>query len=345
MQYPDINPNMLKYARESMVFDLKTAAKKLGIKDSKNQTAIEKLQSMEIGQLNITHSILQKAVNYYKRPLIYFYLDSIPHEDTALEDFRSFSNTFPKKEKDEALLRALIRDIKLKQNLVSNVLEEEEAEPFSLPCKIDINYRRQDAAALIIDEMKFHTEEYRNTRTITESFEYLRSKIEATGIFVLLLGDLGSCHTRIETETFRGIASDSKFAPFIVINNYDAKVNWLFTLLTELVHLLIGKPGISNNIILPDAPIPKDGTENFCENVAAEILFSDQKVLLIEKGDIKNEKKQNDSRRNALKRHKLGNRLLGIVKHGLDSGIMQPTKAATVLGVPAVSVHEFLMRS
>ena len=269
MQYPDINPNMLKYARESMVFDLKTAAKKLGIKDSKNQTAIEKLQSMELGQLNVTHPILQNAVNHYKRPLIYFYFNSIPQEEKIGMDFRNFSNIFHiyKKEKGEALLRALIRDIKLKQNLVANVMEEEEAEPFSLPCKIDLNYNIQDAAALVIDKMKIDIEEYRNAKNAMNSFEYLRDKIEATGIFVLLLGDLGSYHTRIEPETFRGIAFDSKFAPFIVINNYDNNYNnkysWSYTLLNMLTHLLIEKSGISNNFVAFGTHIPEDEIEEF----------------------------------------------------------------------------------
>jgi len=37
------------------------------------------------------------------------------------------------------------------------------------------------------------------------------------GIFVLLIGDLGSYHTAFDLEVFRGFALSDDIAPFIII--------------------------------------------------------------------------------------------------------------------------------
>ena len=94
---PDINPAMLKFARECMELDIEEAARKLGIKDTKKQKASEKLQAIELGKVDITRSVLIKAINCYKRSLIYFYLDSPPREDKVGIDFRTTSTEFKDK--------------------------------------------------------------------------------------------------------------------------------------------------------------------------------------------------------------------------------------------------------
>ncbi len=102
----------------------------------------------------------------------------------------------------------------------------------------------------------------------------LRSKVEAVGIFVLLIGNLGSHHTAISVEAFRGFALADTVAPFIVINDQDAAVAWSFTLLHELAHLWLGKTGVSGR--RPDAQI-----EKFCNDVAALILLPQHELPAI----------------------------------------------------------------
>jgi hypothetical protein len=76
------------------------------------------------------------------------------------------------------------------------------------------------------------------------AFALLRSKVETAGVFVLLIGNLGT-HTAIDVAAFRGFALADNIAPFIVINDQDAKSAWSFTLLHELAHLWIGETGVS----------------------------------------------------------------------------------------------------
>lgn len=67
-------------------------------------------------------------------------------------------------------------------------------------------------------------------------------------------------------ETFRGFAIADPIAPFIVINDKDAKTAWSFTLLHEMAHLCLGATGISG--AFSDVAI-----EQFCNDVAGEFLL------------------------------------------------------------------------
>ena len=96
-------------------------------------------------------------------------------------------------------------------------------------------------------------------------FSDLRTRIEDKGVFVLLIGDLGSYHTNVGEEVFRGFAIADEIAPFIVINHQDAQTARLFTLIHELVHIFVGSSGVSATP--PVTEVPKSSTETterFC---------------------------------------------------------------------------------
>ena len=88
---------------------------------------------------------------------------------------------------------------------------------------------------------------------------------------MLGLGDLGSYHTELNVEVFRGFALADEFAPFVVINPRDAAAARCFTLLHELVHLWLGEPGISGGD-------PLDPVEVFCNKVASNFLLPDEEL-------------------------------------------------------------------
>ena len=81
--------------------------------------------------------------------------------------------------------------------------------------------------------------EYYAQPNAEDAFRLLRSRTEDAGVFVLLKGDLGSHHTAIDVEVFRGLAIADDVAPFVVINDNDSRAAWSFTLLHELTHLLL----------------------------------------------------------------------------------------------------------
>ena len=120
--------------------------------------------------------------------------------------------------------------------------------------------------ASIAEVLRIKVEDYRAQKTAEEAFAYLRERAESVGIFVLLIGNLGTHHSAISVESFRGFAIADAIAPFIVINDQDAKTAWAFTLLHELAHLWLGATGISG----ASAEIE---IEKFCNDVASSFLL------------------------------------------------------------------------
>ena len=168
--------------------------------------------------------------------------------------------------KGNAYLNLLMRDIKAAQNLIKDVLEEEQAEPLAFINSATVSMGVDAVAKSIADALDFDLEVFRVKGKVRDAFAYLRKTIEKTGIFVLLLSDLGSHHTTIPVDVFRGFAFADDLAPFIVINRQDAVSAWSFTALHELAHLWLGASGVSG-------PWGDKQIERFCDRVAGAILF------------------------------------------------------------------------
>jgi Zn-dependent peptidase ImmA (M78 family)/DNA-binding XRE family transcriptional regulator len=260
-----INPDILKWARKTAGFSQEEAAHKLSLADINKLSAIDRLYALEQGEIEPTRALLNKMAKLYRRPLLVFYLNQPPKTGDRGQDFR----TLPKDidNHDNAIVDALIRDIKSRQELVRAVLEDEEdIEPLEFIGSIKLEDGIRKAVGSATNALKFDLKGYRKQASSLQAFEYLRNSAEKAGVFVLLAGNLGSHHTNIDTELFRGFALADDLAPFIVINHNDSKVAWSFTLLHELVHLLLGQTGISN--INSNKAI-----ERFCNEVAGEILL------------------------------------------------------------------------
>jgi Zn-dependent peptidase ImmA (M78 family) len=121
-------------------------------------------------------------------------------------------------------------------------------------------------------------EQFRSQPTVSEAFTVLRAAAERAGVFVLLMGNLGTHHTDIDVRVFRGFAIADKVAPFVVINEKDSRAAWSFTLLHELAHVWLGQTGISGYE-------SEAAVEKFCDEVAAKFLLDPTELKGIEVGD------------------------------------------------------------
>lgn len=124
-------------------------------------------------------------------------------------------------------------------------------------------------AAKIRVTLGVSTADQRRAKDTGSLFSLLRTAAEKAGVYVLLLGDLGSYHSDISEDVFRGIALADDIAPFVVINDNDAIPARSFTLLHELAHIWIGASGISG----PMRGIPENSIERFCNEVAGQFLL------------------------------------------------------------------------
>jgi Zn-dependent peptidase ImmA (M78 family)/transcriptional regulator with XRE-family HTH domain len=260
------NPKLFIWARESANLSLDEAAKALSIKPPS-------LAVVESGSEAPSRALLLRMSKLYRRSLLTFYLENPPRKGDRGEDFRTVVE--PIAIAAEARVDALVRDLRARQQLIRSVIEDEDdSPPLRVVGSASISWGVEKLRDTLVAWLDFNRLEFRSKASAEQAFALLREKVEATGIFVLLAGNLGSHHSTIPVEAFRGFAIADSIAPFIVINDQDAKTAWSFTLLHELVHLWLGASGVSGG----KAELQ---IEKFCNEVAASILIARDEVLTI----------------------------------------------------------------
>ncbi|GGZ45403.1 ImmA/IrrE family metallo-endopeptidase [Asticcacaulis endophyticus] len=268
-----LNPEIFVWAREQAGLELAEAAKRIGFQSSVKNSAEDKLIQIESGFAAPTRVQLEKFAEVYRRPLVTFYLKQPPQISLKGEDFRGPISTLSYRE--NANLNALLRDIRARQELVKDVLDyEEEQQKISLvgSCKIEqgVDY----FVSKISEYLGFdHLDRSLRKGGPDQLFKSLRASCEVKGIFVVLAGDLGSHHSAISVSVFRGFVISNDTAPFIVINDQDAKAARPFSLLHELAHLCMGQTGISAETSLNSLSGRTEIIERFCDDVASRFLL------------------------------------------------------------------------
>lgn len=270
----NINPAILAWARETAGLSVEEAAKRVGLSNSARSTAIEKLTALESGDELPTRNQLLKFASTYRRPLTTFYMHKPPVVEERGEDFRTFAD--PVSAQETAVLDALLRDIRARHDMVRSIIEDDdEFDRLSFVGSMSINEvveaaaNRLKVALGIFNDLEIRR---RNT-TRDELFAELRNRIERIGVFVLLAGNLGTHHSNISERVFRGFAIADNLAPFIVINDQDAKSARSFTLIHELAHIFVGSTGISGTPSTVEPRTPLARVEKFCNDVAGEFLL------------------------------------------------------------------------
>jgi Zn-dependent peptidase ImmA (M78 family) len=263
---PRINPAVLTWARETAGLDLAEAARKIGLSAARGVEAPARLAALERGDEMPSRALLARMSKQYRRPLVVFYLAEPPVTGDRGTDFRTATE---RDEDQEPLLDAIIRDVRSRQGLVRTaLLDEDDVEPLQFVGQ----YSLDDGISALRDALRevltFDRERFRASSTVFDAFDYLRSRAEDAGIFVLLIGDLGSHHTAISPQTFRGYTLADPIAPFVVLNDRDARSAWSFTLLHELCHLLLGTSGVSGAYAALEI-------ERVCDDVASGLLLDD----------------------------------------------------------------------
>ena len=266
---PVIQPSILRWARASAGLSIEDAAAKVGINAARGISGADRLLALETVEGEVSRPVLLKMAKTYRRPLVSFYLDKPPARGDRGEDFR----TLPDRHTGgEPLVDALVRDIRSRQAVVRAVqVEEEEAEPLPFIGSMSRNDGVGPVLASIRQVLGLDLAAFRAKGSADAGFALLRSRVEAAGIYVLLIGNLGNHHSAIDVDAFRGFALADPIAPFVVINEHDAKTAWSFTLLHEVAHLWIGATGVSGGHF-------EGAVEQFCNDVASSFLLPQREL-------------------------------------------------------------------
>ena len=384
-----IQPKILTWARTTAGMSFEDAARALRLTSARGKTSVQRLENMELGEEEPSRPLIGKMARVYRRPLLVFYLAEPPQRGDRGQDFR----TLRWGEKLNPELDALVRDIRARQGLIRSMLEDDQAKPLDFIASTTIETPATATAKQIADRLKFNLGRYRAARNADEAFAYLRETIEASGVYVLLLGNLGSFHTNMPVDVFRGFALADRIAPLVVINDQDARTAWSFTAVHELAHLWLGQTGISGTDT-------ENNIERYCNDVAGEFLLptvelgqlapsvhlsvatvaqqigSFAEIRRVSRAMVAYKlyrtgmigktmwtaldehfrqqwqvHKQREAERNkveggpnyyVVRRHRIGDALLSLVRRSLDEGTITYTKASRVLGVKPGNVESLL---
>lgn len=249
-----------------------TIARKLGIKP-------EKLGAWEKGVMRPSLRQAQELARKLNIPFGYLYLSEPPTEGLPLPDLRTAADATPRKPSPNFL--DVLYDAFRKQEWYREYLQEEDASPLPFVGRFTVEDDPKNVGRDIQDTLAIDDKLRQNCDSWQDFLTEFVRRAEQSRILVLRSGIVGSnTHRLLDVEEFRGFAITDNLAPLIFINETDYKVAQIFTLAHELVHLWIGKSGISNPNYVLRSREQKNTIDRFCDSTAAEVLVPTDDFLV-----------------------------------------------------------------
>jgi Zn-dependent peptidase ImmA (M78 family) len=238
---------ILEWARTQARLSIPEAAARLGVKP-------EKLEAWESGSKHPTMKQARQMADLYDRPLGTFYLDAPPASDPPTADYRT-----AKKGDLSFELVAEIRRVHALRDAAADLAEETEDAFPSIGLTIRLDEPPGHAADRVRSWLDVPTP--RPWNDAAGAFRWLRRRVEERGILVFIARSIPSDETSGFTLWF-------DVAPAIAINGKDKVSRRVFSLMHELVHVLLRQGGISD-----DDADSTNQVETFCNEVAGHVLI------------------------------------------------------------------------
>lgn len=251
----DINPAVLKWARESTGWTVEEIAKRLSVSP-------RKYSEWESTGKSIKVSHLENLSKHYKRSLAVFFLPAPPMEPKRPKDFRVLPR---RNEKFERKTLLAIRRATRLQHVAAELSDDlgETKEPQIPPASLKQN--SESASWHERQRLKISVQEQLGWRDESEALRRWRDAIEGLNILVF--------SQSMPIDDARGFSLSDKKPWAIVLNSSDAVRARIFTLFHEYGHLLLHRPGIC----IPQREWAKSSgleqTEVWCNQFAAALLL------------------------------------------------------------------------
>lgn len=247
----DVNPAVLRWARESTGYDIATAAERSEVPE-------KELVAWETGHGRPKWTTVRRLARLYRRPVTALLLDSPPEEKPLPTDFRTAPHT------RRRLSPETLFALRQAQWLVHEAaeLEERMGVPSTFPA--GSVHKSDDPEAVALEwrqRLGVTLEEQTNWQTSSHAVRSWRGALEAHRVFVFQF-DM--------PEEISGFSFLERGHPLIALNQIDAANRRIFTLFHEYCHLLLAKPGMC----LPQEGAVADSRtlETFCNRFAAAFL-------------------------------------------------------------------------
>ncbi len=268
-----IKPEVLKWARERRIrLEINHAAKKLKIDP-------ERLEAWENGTEQPTIAQLKKIAKLYRTHISIFYLSEPPTDFHPLTDYRVLPERFAIDTEQVYRLNANIIEAFERREVFIELYELLEEVPPEVTLNIGRHENPGQVAEKIIEFLEPDRTQLRAANDPYAALKFWKQTVESKGILVCQTSV--NTHLSVELETVRGFCLAERPFPVIVVNPKDSPYGRIFTLIHELVHIALGESVIQNtNFEAANAP-NLDPIEVFCNQVAAEVLVSEDELLEI----------------------------------------------------------------
>lgn len=282
-----INPEILRWARIEAGFSLSDAVHFADIGSPRQKKGEPKLlpearlDGWESGKDAPSLNQLEQLAKAYRRPVITFFLQEPPEKIGTGADYRTVGDRDSRKDRPE--FSALRRRLAMLHQELCTLAKSDGSQKLPFIGSLSEDTPVTEFVDNMRSVLKVSMEQQFTVRDENALLKCLRVAAQNAGIYVLFAGDLGSHHSRIAPEDFRGIALADELAPMVVVNPNDAKAAQVFTLVHELVHLWLGSSGVSNTDVFGNGAI-NSNKEKFCNSIAAEFLVPES--VLREEWDI-----------------------------------------------------------
>jgi len=266
----DVNPEIIKWARESAGWSIEEIASKL-------KTSIENYKKIESGIKKPTYRQLELLSKNFKRPLSVFFLPRPPQEEPIASSFRILpkaENLYSKE------FRLALRRARYYQSVAKELMG---AIGYEISAPIN-KYTLSDFPKIVAqkkrEETEISIEKQLKWKNAYEAFNNWRKLVEEKNILIFQF--------KFPLEDARGFCLMGT-PPVIVINSSDNILARIFTLFHEYAHILLGISEVYTEEIITDRRV-----EEWCNSFAAEFLIpgsiveenSDFKILTQLEGNV-----------------------------------------------------------
>ena len=251
----EVNPTVLRWARESAGVELGAVARRLNVKP-------ETVANWEEGGASPTLGTVQKLATLYKRPLAAFFLPRPPADPPLPRDFRVLPGTRTPHLSPE--VRLAIREARRVQFLATELADELDERGASLVGRAKGSTDPEVLAAEERARLGVSVEQQSRWRSAHAALREWRAAIESQALLTLQLP--------MPLEELRGCSFGDGGIPTIVLSSRDAVHARIFTLLHEYAHLLLG----ASALCVPESGAQLGGDigriEVFCNAFAGAFL-------------------------------------------------------------------------
>lgn len=261
----NINSNMFTWAIARAGYNLSDFA----IKFPKIQEWLDQEKRPTVKQLQA----FSKKVHL---PFGYLFLPEPPKESLPIPFFRTINEG---KKNVSINVYDTILLMQQRQDWLREYLIENDFRPLDFVGKFRGSNNYNEIVADIRNILKLNNEWASSFKTWQEALDHLAQKIENIGITIVFNGVVGNNTSRpIRVDECRGFVLVDPIAPFMFINNSDAKAAQLFTIVHELAHVWTGhSAGFDFRQLLP----ADDPVEQLCDKVAAEFLVPTESFVAV----------------------------------------------------------------